>query len=349
MTDSIPPLPAEDIEHILRHTRELWAAATAKSFFITGGTGFFGIWLLESFAHANDALGLNARAVVLSRNPTAFRRRAPHLANRSDITFVQGDVRTFTLTTGKYEYVIHAATEVADRDKQSAVDESSAAILEGTQRVIDFAAAARTKHLLFVSSGAAYGTQPADLTHMPETYAGSPNSDSGYGIGKHASEQLLMVGASKHDYRLKIARCFSFVGPHLDADRYAIGNFMRDAIAGRSLKIHGDGTPQRSYMYAADLVIWLWTILFNGTASRMYNVGSSNAITILDCAKAVAETVNPLLVVEVAKQGNAAMTIERYVPHTGRAGTELGLLEKIPLPEAIRRTVAWLQNSPPIS
>jgi len=48
------PLPREDLDHVLAHTRHLWPEARNQSFFITGGTGFFGMWLLETLAHAND-------------------------------------------------------------------------------------------------------------------------------------------------------------------------------------------------------------------------------------------------------------------------------------------------------
>lgn len=66
-----------------------------KKVFVTGGTGFFGKWLLESFAWANDQLKLNAQMHVLSRNPDCFKKRYPHFANASCIKLHQGDVRDF--------------------------------------------------------------------------------------------------------------------------------------------------------------------------------------------------------------------------------------------------------------
>src|ERR1035437_2549884 len=109
----VKPLPPEDMNQILAHTRELWAEVRGQRLFITGGTGFFGMWLLESFAHANEALKLNAAAVVLTRNPTAFAKKAPHLTSRTDLEFIQGDVRDFAFPAGQFTHVIHAATEAS--------------------------------------------------------------------------------------------------------------------------------------------------------------------------------------------------------------------------------------------
>src|SRR5215831_13993810 len=102
---------AADLDHVLVHTAGLWEEMRGQRIFITGGTGFFGSWLVESFAWANKQLQLDAEAVVLSRDPAAFLNKVPHLADDPAIRLLAGDVRSFEFPTGTFSHVIHAATE----------------------------------------------------------------------------------------------------------------------------------------------------------------------------------------------------------------------------------------------
>src|SRR6266567_1590396 len=89
-------LPSDDIEHVLAGTAGLWEEMRGKRIFITGGTGFFGCWLLESFVAANRQCDLGATAVVLSRDPGAFAQKVPALARCEEISWVQGSVLEFS-------------------------------------------------------------------------------------------------------------------------------------------------------------------------------------------------------------------------------------------------------------
>ena len=231
--------------------------------FITGGTGFFGCWLVESFCHVNRELELGAQATVLSRDPAKFRAKCPHLASDSAVTLYAGDVRDFEFPAGQFAYVIHAATEASA--KQIAEDplEMLSTILAGTERTLKFAAQCGARKFLLTSSGAVYGRQPAEMTHLPESYAGAPDPlDAGsvYSEGKRTSELMCaLYQKTAHtkgvEFEAKIARCWAFCGPHLSLDaHFAIGNFIGDVLAGRPISIGGDGTPRRSYLVrGADL------------------------------------------------------------------------------------------------
>ena len=338
-----PPLPKEDLEHVLTHTRSLWEQLRGGRIFVTGATGFFGVWLLETFAHANSSLNLKASLVGLSRDPKAFYAKIPHLAADPSITLHLGDVRDFQFPAGTFTHVIHAGTTSSAPVPAAEMLDT---IIRGTRRTLDFAVASGAKRFLFVSSGAVYGKQPADMTHIPETYAGAPDPmdpNSAYGEGKRVGELLCSIAHREHGLETTVARCFAFVGPHLPLDaHFAIGNFIRDAMRGAPIRVK-DGTPYRSYLYAADLAIWLWTILFRGEACRPYNVGSDQEITIADLARTVSSVLpdrpSPQLLTPSTPGFN--LPPSRYVPCVERASSELGLQPLVSLETAIRKVAEF--------
>ena len=336
---------AADLDHVLDHTRELWEELRGERIFITGGTGFFGCWLLESFAWANQRLGLNASATVLTRNPDAFFKKMPHLVENPALHFFEGGMGSFSFLEGHFSHIIHAASQPSSsQDPIGNLDQFDANV-QGTRRVLEFASLCGAKKFLFTSSGAVYGQQPGGLTHIQEDYAGAPDvlqPGTAYGQSKRISEFLCCAYARESGLQVLIARCFAFVGPHLPLDaNYAIGNFIRDGLNGGPIMIKGDGTPIRSYLYTADLAIWTWVILFSGRSCYPYNIGSSESISILELAETVRNMVSPGMEINIAKTPAQGQHPERYVPSVARAKTQLGLEPWVSLEEAVRRTAIF--------
>jgi nucleoside-diphosphate-sugar epimerase len=335
---------ASDLDHVLEYTRDSWEELRGERLFITGGTGFFGSWLLESLIWANDRLRLECDVTVLTRWPEAFRAREPQRAEHAAVTLWEGDICTFNFPPGTFSHIIHAATETNPQPTPVDPRVMFKANMEGMQRVLEFTSTCGARKLLFTSSGAVYGKQPPEMTHIPEDYAGAPETTdpaTAYGQSKRGCEFLCTTGGSS-SLQAKIARCFAFVGPELPLDgNYAIGNFIRDGLAGKSIYVSGDGTPYRSYLYAADLAIWLWTILFKGKHARPYNVGSDVDLTIAQLADEVLKTLSPVSRINFAKQPPPNQLAQRYVPSIERVRRELGLDVRIGLSEAIRRTARF--------
>jgi nucleoside-diphosphate-sugar epimerase len=341
----MPPLLQADLDDILSRTSRLWDEVRDQHIFLTGGTGFFGTWLTESFLHVNRDLSLDAKLTVLTRDPGRFRKKCPHLATDPALTLLQGDVRTFAFPDGEFSHLIHAATESSGTQGTERSFDMLTTIVDGTGRALEFARTRGVRKMLLTSSGAVYGKQPAGLTHVPEDYLGGPDPldpASVYAEGKRVSEQMCALLAANGPIEIKIARCFAFVGPHLPLDaHFAIGNFIGDVLAGRPIKIRGDGTARRSYLYASDLVVWLWTMLFQAPSLVPVNVGSADDLSILDLAQTVVESLGVPTDIEVAKTPTLGASVARYVPSVERAKEVLGLAQTVGLQEAIRRTANW--------
>jgi nucleoside-diphosphate-sugar epimerase len=344
----VPNPLANDLDHILAHTEGLWDELRGQRIFITGGTGFFGCWLLESFAWANDRLGLGAEAVVLTRNPAAFAKKAPHLASHPAIRLHVGDVCTFEFPAGRSSHVIHAAVYQPAADRKPSTLCMVCEMLSGTRRVLDFCGQSGVEKVLLVSTGAVYGTTPSTLETIPEDFPGSidpTDTASAYHQVRRMLEALLVLYAEESHFEAKIARCFSCIGPYLPLNgRFAVSDFILDALSGRPIAVKGNGRAVRSYLYMADLTLWLWTILFGGLSCRPYNVGSELPTTILSLAEEIAKESVPPLGVSMLGGSSRGVAPDLYVPDTARARSELAVRQFVPLAEAIARTMRWYRE-----
>lgn len=316
-----------------------WHALAGRRIFITGGTGFIGKWLLATLIDADEALGLGCHITVLSRDPFAFLRDWPTMEHR--VAWVNGDVRDFPICNDSFDVIVHAATDVV---AQASPEDVLSTCIDGTRRVLSLARQCNASQLLLVSSGAVYGRLPAGMTHVPETYLGGPDpllSGSAYGEGKRVSEWLAAQAVSD-GIEVKIARIFALVGPHLPLDKhFAIGNFLRAALADEEIVIQGDGTPHRSYLHAADMAAWLWAVLLRGQSGRAYNVGADESISIAALAERVCRVLGRSSEIIIQKPTQSNDTPVHYVPDISRAKFELNLPSPLSLNDTIYRTALW--------
>src|SRR5688572_27612387 len=186
---------SHDLARALERSGGLWEELRGARVFMTGGTGFFGCWMLETLLRANDRLGLDASVVVLTRNAGSFRAKVPHLGGHPAVTMHPGDIRTFEFPCGAFTHVIHAAVEtgaVLDRAGELREFEST---VDGTRRALQFAYEAGATRFLLTSSGSVYGRQPPEMMHVPEDYAGGPDTTSLSMAGAEAKRAAEMLCA----------------------------------------------------------------------------------------------------------------------------------------------------------
>ena len=328
----------EDLAAIDRQLAPHWPQLAGARIFMTGGTGFIGRWMLEALARS----GRDVELVLLSRDPDAFAVRAPHLARRFQL--VAGDISNFVAPPGRYTHIIHAATDASAALNADDPRRMFDTIVTGTRRALDLAVERRARRFLFLSSGAVYGIQPPDVCHVDEDWQGGPDPrdpKSAYGEGKRAAELLCAIYGRQFGLDVVTARIFALLGPLLSLDiHFAAGNFIRDAMAGRPIRIESAGTAVRSYLYAADLTAWLWLMLLRAPRGATYNAGSEEAVSIADLARRVAAIVGGPGV-EICGQSDPGWNPGRYVPSTALIRKQLGALPTVGLDEAIRRTAIF--------
>ena len=336
----------EDLDNILQRVAPLQEKLRGKRIFLSGDAAFFDIWLAESFIHINREYALGATLTVLSCAPEVLIGQNPHFKDFPEVSFVQGDVRNFTFPDGHFDYVIHVEPEVNEQHEHEHPEQLYPLILERTRSVLDFAVACGARKMLFIDSGSVYGVQPTELAVISEEFLAHPEFEgpksSAYGRGALHAERLCLEYAAMYRFYVTTARCFAFIGPYLSMSTHcAAGGFIADCLEKRPLVISGDATLLSSYIYGADLTVWLWTILVNGLNDRAYNVGSEEAVSVAELAEEFNRCCGNRSAVQVLQPVLPGIPPARYVPCTGRARKELKLTIDFPLRQALEKTVKW--------
>lgn len=337
MTRDLAAFLAEDFERISAHAPAL--SLDGQRLMLSGATGFFGKNLLALLAWLH-ARGERFEVVGLSRDPTRFLAAQPWAARLPWLRLTQADVREPWPGEGRFDVLLHAATDThasAHTDLQAVFDE----VLAGTRQALAFATAHGVQRLLLTGSGAQYGELPPGPVGETHAAACDPTQPgNAYGEAKRASELLAAMAAARSGLAVVPTRCFAFVGPGLDLHgHFAIGNFIRDALAGGPLVLSSDGQAVRSYLYGADLAWWLLHLLLAAPAGQPVHVGSDEGLSVAAVASLTRDALCPGASVHLGP-ARAGEVRRQYVPAIDRARA-LGLRPWTGLPLALQRTGSW--------
>jgi dTDP-glucose 4,6-dehydratase len=323
-----------------------WRRLDGTSVLLTGATGFVGTVLLHTIEHAHRRLGQGPRVTAWVRDAERLRQRAPWVRDASWLTIVTGDVRSPMVLDAPVDFVVHAGNTLPAGAVAADPAAAESLVVDGTAQVYATAVAAGATAFLQVSSGSVSGEHRTPTSPIREDDPGIPvghTPAARLALAKRKAENWLLATASNEGPRVSVARGFAMCGPWLPLDSaFAFPNFVRDALAGGPVVVGGDGTPVRSFLYATDIADWLWTILLDGGASRAYNVGSDECVTIGELATRIAVAVG--VAVRVEGHPVPGGSAQWHVPDISRTQRELGLGVTVSLDQAILRTLEWWRH-----
>lgn len=312
---------ASDVALLLARAQVDRQKLQGKCVFVTGATGFFGLWMLSALVAIKQSLGSDLRLVALSRNPDRFLAAYPEFGFDRQVEFIGGDVRHFSYGRKDVTHLVHMATTnaaetFAGEDQWRKLD----LLYSGTQNVLT-QCAGRLESVLMTSSGVAYGQCMSEpIRESDQGFLDTTDPRSALALGKLTAEYLVSTFSEKQGYRYSIARCFSFAGPHLPLDlHYAFGNFIANAVRKQAIVIQGDGMDRRSYLYIGDAIAWLLRMLLE-PRDKIYNVGSEHDVSISDLANRIAQGSGHNLQVSFmsAMGGEGNFRRPAYLPSTER-------------------------------
>ena len=298
---------------------------------LTGGTGLVGKWLIET---ANVACGngaANIEIVVPTRDLSTLHATETKEIGFKNLLLIEGDLLTDNLDIGKVDAIIHAATPASAKLNESNPAEMTRVNAQSMQSALKFA---KNKTLfLFTSSGAVYGNQPQSVSQIPEIQD-QPYSEltSAYAKGKQLAESMCMQAGEAGACAPIVARLFTFSGHYLPRDtHFAIGNFVQNALDRKSILINSDGLSRRSYLYGADMAIWLWSALAKKNSPHPLHIGSEHSVSILELAQAVARVsaieLNFVPEIKVANTSADPKKFHQYAPANSITKSRLDVQE----------------------
>ena len=156
----------------------------------------------------------------------------------------------------------------------------------------------------------------------------------------------MLGSAARSEARMPVTtiRPFTFCGAYQDLNSpWALNNFIKDSLNNRPIRILGDGSTVRSYMYGADFAAWILVIMITGKSGKVYNVGSDQGITLSDLAEKVSRfsRSSPEILLNTSLTGSVVNTT--LVPDTTEVLKEFELTQLTDIDTAIDRTIKWYE------
>ena len=311
---------------------------------IVGGTGFIGKWLLLTFDYLNKIEKSNITIFVLTRSKRNFIKKNPEFQKLKSINYINGDILNFNIKNKKINYIIHAGSDlkVNNKDQTRYLKELSI----GSKKIFEIKNKNLNPKILFISSGAVYKNNNTKKkikeknTFLPSQFS----LDDTYSLGKSLAEIYAKLYVKYSNKKIIIVRGFSFVGPYQQFERgFAVTDFIKSSLINKNIHIKNGDNIYRSYLYIADLIIWLLHILTKGEIGEIYNVGSDKSVSLKQLSKIIIK-VNKSKSKVISVNKNKSKKINYYIPNINLVKNKLNLKIWTDLNHSIDKTTSWFKN-----
>ena len=276
----------EDINNIIECNDIPWEKLDNKVVFVTGATGLIGITLV------NALLERNIFVIALVRD---LEKATFFLEGKKNLELIVGDVLSLPRINRHVDYVIHAAGPTSSRSFVTNPISTMDIIINGTKNVLELAREKEVKGFVFLSSMEVFGFPPKGMSVSEQFQYGfnTVQARNSYPIGKIAAEALCSAFYNEYDLPIKIVRLTQTFGPGVVSDDGRVfAYFLNSAIDKTNIVLKTKGETERSYLYTADAVTAILTVLLKGTANEIYNVANpATYCSILDMALTVAKEI----------------------------------------------------------
>jgi nucleoside-diphosphate-sugar epimerase len=309
-----------------------------KRIFITGGAGFIGTTLARELVERNEVVAFdNLHRDVLS---------GTELGDHPSYTLVQGDILDATAlreaATGSTHFVHCAAIAGVDTVLQSPVRVMRVNVI-GTYNALEAALATLPTIERYVdfSTSEVFGTHAVNVHEGQVSTIGSVGEARWtYAVSKLAGEHMAHAYHDELGLPAVTVHPFNIFGPG-QVGGGAIRAFIENAVAGRDLAIHGDGSQIRAWTYVTDMVSGVLACLEHpDAAGQAFNIGNPRGtVTIFDLAQRIKRISGATGKIVFVPRDYT--DVELRIPNVEKARTVLGWEPVVELDEGLEKTIAW--------
>lgn len=286
----------EDLETVAKSLSIDWVSFKGATIAISGATGMIGTFLVDLLMHktAKDEAGI--RVIAMGRDEEKAHKRLPYFDD-PHFSFDQVDVSLpGSRPSHPADVVIHLASTTHPRAYATDPIGTVTSNIQGLMNLLDYACMGETPaKFVFASSVEVYGQNRGDTEKFSEDYCGYINSNTlraGYPESKRCGEALCQAFLSQKQVPVFIPRLPRTYGPTmLNSDSKALSQFIKKGLVHEDIVLKSEGTQEYSYLYVADTVEGLLTVLTQGEVGQAYNVADAQSDAMLkDLASAIATT-----------------------------------------------------------
>lgn len=325
---------------------------SGKTIILSGATGMIGKFMIDFLMCCNDSRVFKTpvHMIALSRSEECARQRLARHFGKDTFRYVSCDVSREIPECGQADYVIHAASNTHPLQYARDSVGTIAANVLGTKNLLDYAVSHGTQRFCFLSSVEIYGENRGDTERFAEDYLGYLDCNTlraGYPEGKRAGEALCNAYEQTHQLDFVIPRLSRVYGPTmLPSDTKAVSQFIKNAAAGEDIVLKSAGTQLYSYVYAADAMMGILTVLLRGNSGEAYNISDMESeVTLRQIAEWLAEDHGVRVVYEVpdAVEEKGYSTATKALMDVRKAAS-LGFCPATHMREGLLKTVSHLRN-----
>ena len=311
---------------------------------ITGGAGFIGSHLADRCIAGGDSV------VALDDLSTGRLENIAHLLGHKQFQFVEGsimDARLVERLVCECDEIYHMAAAIGMRLVVGTPLQTFKTNVHGSEVVLS-AAAAHGRRVLLASTSEVYGLNEHRPTREDELSVLGLTTKARwtYAYSKAAAEVLAMAYHHDQNLQVTLVRLFNTVGTR-QTGRYGmvIPTFVQQALDGRPLTVHGDGSQTRCFGDVNEIVDALTMLMHHPlSVGQLFNVGNHREISILDLAQRViqlTESSSPIVFVPHDHVYGAGFDeIQRRVPNIAKARTLIGFDPKTRIDTILENVIA---------